>query len=95
LRYKKSLFYHRDITKLCTLKNFTSPQLTESQLISTESSLNERQPNSKRKKQYPPDSEEVVSTTEKNYYSGHGNGRPGSFQPNPNKNISKAFNTRN
>ena len=37
----------------------------ESQLPSTESSLNERQPNSKHKQTDPPDSEEVVSATDK------------------------------
>ena len=42
-----------------------SPQLMESQLPSTESSLNERQPNSKHKQTDPSDSEEVVSTTDK------------------------------
>ena len=41
-----------------------SPQLTKLQLTSTESSLNKRQPNSKRKQTYLPDSEEVVSTTD-------------------------------
>ena len=41
-----------------------SPQLTKLQLTSTESSLNKRQPNSKRKQTYLPDSEGVVSTTD-------------------------------
>ena len=42
-----------------------SPQLMESQLPSTESSLNERQPNSKHEQTDPSDAEEVVNTTDK------------------------------
>ena len=56
------LQYMSSPTPLNTQPN--SPQLTELKLISTESSLNEKQPKSNRKQTDPPDSKEVVSTTD-------------------------------